>query len=373
MTKALLIIFIPINRFFFGGSYSLGDSFYAESLKFPQPTTILGCIRNTILIQNRLYSSTSIIDSFLEEDIKLTGTSMVEGLDSPDDNFGVIENISPVFIVKFKDDTVEDFLFTVPSDIMKDVNNSLKCFGYSKNMKAKSNYSERINEYAILVEKESKLDEVQYFGGRDFWEKYINGESLPYNPDYEEGMIFIPHTSVGISRKNKIAVEGMFYTKIDYSLKSGFAFGVIVWLKEDAFKFQKGVVFLGGEQSTFFLKILQVEKYTQSHLIINMMVKGKCNLSENLKCCNDKDKLISLSPIVLDKHLGEELAKAMEYRIVKSMQATRIIKRAGALKSEAICLIPAGAVFYPMKSINLTNNWPIPHKIGYNYIMKIRR
>jgi len=369
MSKPYLIIFTPINKFFFGSSYSLGEGFYAESLKFPQPTTILGCLRTTILVQADIISPATITDSFSKEAQDLTGTSTLDGLDHSDDNFGVIERLSPVFIVKFKYSAIEDFLFPVPADIIKK-DCSLTRFGYEKKTNVKSKYSERIVEYAIFSKRNPKLHEFGYLGGKDFWDAYINGSKLPYNSDYDEDKIFISHTSVGIGRKNRIAEEGMFYTKIDYSLGKNFAFAVILWLKKDDI-LKEDVVILGGEQSAFFMKILPLEDKT--HPVINMIVKQECNVFENLKSCSKWEKIVALSPIVLDERSNSILADKIEHRIVKGMQATRIIKRAKALKSEAISMIPAGSVFYPKEPVYLELNWKIPYKIGYNYSIKIRR
>jgi len=246
---------------------------------------------------------------------------------------------------------------------------SLNCFKYAKT-KGKSSYSGREAEYAILSERNPKLQEACYLGGKDFWEAYLNGNPLPHNYYYEEDWIFIAHTSVGIGRKNKVAEEGMFYTKVDYSLRKGFAFAVIAWLKEDSI-LKNGVVLLGGEQSTFLMKVFLLED--MSHPVINMVVKEKCDLPKNLSSWSNGEKLVALSPIVLDKDSNCKFASAMEHRIVKGMQATRMIRRAKALKSEAISMIPAGAVFYPKEPVSLAVNWVIPYKIGYNYVIKIRR
>ncbi len=383
MNKALLITFTPINRFFFGGSYSLEDSFYAESLKFPQPTTILGCLRHNILVQNGILPPIAIINPkniaarIGEEGKKLTGTSMVNGLDDPDDNFGIIKKISPVFIVKFEKNEIADFLFPASADVVtkkeknekKEKTVSLHCFKYVKK-DGKSSYSGREAEYAILSERNPKLHGACYLGGKDFWEAYLNGYPLPYNPDYEEDWIFIAHTSVGIGRKNKVAEEGMFYTKVDYSLRKDFTFAVIAWLKDDD-RLKNGVAFLGGEQSTFLMKVFPLGD--MPHPIINMILNGKCELPENLSNGSNGEKLFALSPVVLDNDSNCKFASAMEHRVVKDMHTTKMIRRAKASKSEAISMIPAGAVFYPKEPVSLTVNWTIPYKIGYNYVIKLRR
>ena len=383
MTKALIITFTPINRFFFGGSYSLEDSFYAESLKFPQPTTILGCLRHNILVQNGILPPIAIInpknitEKIGEAGKKLTGSSMVDGLDDPDDNFGIIEKISPAFIVKSKKNEIEDFLFPASADVVtkkeenekKEKTVSLHCFKYVKK-EGKSSYSGREAEYAILSERNPKLHGACYHGGKDFWEAYLNGYPLPYNPKYEEDWIFIAHTSVGIKKNRAAEEEGMFYTKVDYSLRKDFAFAVIVWLKEDNW-LKDGIVFLGGEQSTFLMKILPLED--KSHPVINMVVNDRCDLAKNLSNGSNGEKLVALSPVVLGNDSNCEFASAMEHRVVKDMHTTKMIRRAKASKSEAISMIPAGAVFYPKEPVRLAVNWSIPYKIGYNYVIKIRR
>jgi len=334
-------------------------------------------VQNDILPPIAIINPKNIAAIIGDKGKKLTGTSMVNGLDDPDDNFGIIEKISPVFIMKFKDNKIEDFLFPASADVVtkkeenekKEKTISLNCFKYAKK-EGKSSYSGRENEYAILSERNPKLHEACYLGGKYFWEAYINGNRLPHHPSHEEDRIFIAHTSVGISRKDKVAEEGMFYTKVDYSLRKDFAFAVIAWLKEDS-SLKDGVVFLGGEQSTFLMKVFPFED--QSHPIINMIVSRKCDLPENLSSWSNGEKLVALSPVVLDNDSNFKFANAMEHRVVKDMHTTKMIRRAGASKSESISMIPAGAVFYPKEKVSLAMKWAIPYKIGYNYVIKIRR
>ncbi|HCC69060.1 MAG TPA: hypothetical protein DEP99_04145 [Nitrospiraceae bacterium] len=91
-----------------------------------------------------------------------------------------------------------------------------------------------------------------------------------------------------------------------------------------------------------------------------------------MTACTDKDKLVALSPLVFDESINSSLTGIMEHRIIKGIHAIRTIKKIGVVKSEAVCMIPAGSVLYPEKSINL-NGWKIPYKIGYNYVIKTKR
>ncbi len=374
MSTPYIITFTPINKFFFGSSYSLGEGFYAESLKFPQPTTILGCIRNTILIQNNIVlKDRKNFPDIEHEDAKaLTGTSKVSNLNDADDNFGVIEKMSPVFIVKQKDKKIEDILFPTPADVTGD-GCLLTHFDYMKTNDAISNYSGRKVNYAVLSERKPKSPYANYFGGKYFWKAYINNQPLPYNHEYNEDEIFIVHTSVGIARENRIAKEGAFYTKIDYSLKEYFSFGVIAWFKEENV-LKEDIVILGGEQSTFLMKISSVDdEISKYHPVFNRMINGNCDLFENLKDCDNIKKLVTLSPIVLDETLNNSFTDVMEHRIVNGIHSTRIAKRIDAVKSESVRMISACSVFYPKEKTELTLSWKIPYKIGYNYAIKIKR
>jgi len=379
-SKPYLITFKPINRFFFGSSYSLGEGFYAKSLKFPQPTTVLGCIRNTILAQNNLIEITKIPQKdFLEnnEAVKqFTGTSKIETLSDSDDNFGVVERISPVFLIKQAEGKIEDTLFHVPADVVQGERSFLTCYEYEKKEgSAKSSYSGRKINYAILFRKQPKSVNANYYGGRSFWDAYLNKKLLPYDPAYEEDNIFSTYKNVGIERENRKAKTGAFYFKIEYSLRDGFSFGLVIWLKskngEDA-PLKDGIVILGGERSTFSMKVSLVTRDLLSNPVMERIINGKCDLIDNLSNCTNKEKLIALSPVILDEQSSNGFAKAMEHRIINGLHSIRTVKRAnGKEKSEAARMIPAGSIFYPSCSISLSFNWVIPYKIGYNYALRI--
>lgn len=387
MSTPYLITFTPVNRFFFGSSQSFAESFYAESMKYPQPTTILGCLRDTILLQNNVVKESNgryIADINNGRAKELTGTSKVNGLNDSDD-FGVIGKVSPIFIVKQGDTGIEDILFPVPNDIeIKDCN--LNLITYEKKSAAISSYSGKRKDYAIRSSKDPKLYSKGYLGGKRFWNAYINNKQpFPYNSEYDEEEIFKANTSVGIGYTNKDAGKGnlyfkktiepgMFYTKIDYSFKEGYSFGVIVWLTESS-KLKNGIIRMGGEQSTFCMEVHPIaDGIFLSHPVTNAIINNNCDFFENLKTINSNEKLIALSSVVFDKAINKSLLDIMEHRIVQGIQSTRMLtpgKRVSGKgeKSESVCMIPAGSAFYPEKSANITMNWKIPFKIGYNTVL----
>lgn len=395
MSTPYLITFTPVNRFFFGSSHSFAEGFYVESMKYPQPTTILGCLRNTILIQKDIVKDDGTRRNIpdIENDAakKLTGTSVINGLDDNDDNFGVIERVSPVFIVKQKNSSIEDILFPVPADI-EGKDKFYRSITYKRQDNAISSYSGMKKSFAILSDKNPKLPSLSSLGGKDFWSAYWKSQQIPNGANYPEDKIFKTHISVGIGCENKDAgdgkfyfkkttIEGMFYTKIDYSLHKDYSFGVIVWLSEEVLN--KGIIMMGGERSVFNLDINEIKELSSadgifsSHPVIKAIMNGNCDLFQNLTAYTNKDKLVALSPLVFDESINSSLKDIMEHRIIQGIQSMRMLKPGVRVsgkgeKSESVCMIPAGSVLYSEKSIRLTG-WKIPYKIGYNHVIKTKR
>jgi len=386
MSTPYLIRFTPVNRFFFGSSHSFAEGFYVESMKYPQPTTILGCLRNTILIQEGIVKDDGTgrhIPDIDNSDAKeLTGTSAINGLDDSDDNFGVIERVSPVFMVKQSDVGIDDILFSIPADI-EQIDSFFRYIKYKKKNNAISSYSGMRKSFAILSDKNPKLPPPSSLWGKDFWDAYLNNQQIFYNPDYTDDKIFKTHISIGIGCENKDAgggkryfkkttIKGMFYTKIDYSLHKGYSFGVIVWLSDNNI-LKDDIALMGGEQSAFHMEITPAtNSIFSSHPVTDAIIKDNCNFFNNVSSCTNNDKLIALSPLVFDETINSSLNDIMEHRVVRGIHSIKTIKKIGPVKSEAVSMIPAGSVLYPEKSVNLTG-WKIPYKIGYNYVIKTER
>ncbi len=376
-----LVTFKPVNRFFFGGIYSLGESFYAESQMFPQPTTILGCLRNAILTQE--FPSVALdfqkIKDIIENDeVKnLTGTSTVNGLDDSNTDFGVIDRLSPVFLVKIGlEGNIDDFLFPSPFDVTKKVENNetkLINFGLQKIDSGKSYYSGREVGYVVRSCREKKQDFANYYGGKEFWNAYLNHDQLPHCEDYEEYRIFIPKINVGISRKNRVAEERKFYVKIDYSLSFGFQFGVIVWLNDtNRFKIEDDIVIMGGETSLFTMKLWPINQdiLALQHPIINAIINNECSMSK----IDDAEKIVALCPLIFKENDLTEIEKVTVHKIVPYYHVTKIINRIGGFKNtETIRAIPTGSVFTFNGNSSIKSSMTMPYTIGYNYVLKIKR
>lgn len=379
MADKYLITFTPLDRFFFGSSRSFSEGFYVVSMKYPQPTTILGCLRHTILMQNdktKVENGRVIPDITSDGAKSLTGTSKMEGLDETDDYFGIIERVSPVFIVKHTHagEGVDDILFPAPVDIEKN-NSNIRILGYIKKENGISYYSGRKKNHIISSEKNPKKYSLSYLGGEQFWREYCgNSERITYHPDQEEGKVILEGMSVGIGREeNRVVKEGMYYTKKDLTLKNGYSFGIVAWLKE-ADKLRDGVVILGGERSAFRLKIKSIPAAPSgvfaSHPVVKTILNEETDFTTVFTGISNKEKIVLLSPLICDK----DVLETFEYARISGINNMRVWSRykgAARDKSEAACLVPAGSVFYCAGKENGSENYRVLAKIGYNQALKI--
>ncbi|MCI4463567.1 MAG: hypothetical protein JHC30_05290, partial [Caldisericum sp.] len=227
-----------------------------------------------------------------------------------------------------------------------------------------------------------KAKDSLYFGGKEFWKSYMNKDKIEFEEDlwFDEEKIFIAHESVGIRKglKDRSNREDAYYVKIDYSLKKEYSFGVIVWVKDDAESFlHNDEVILGGEHSTFRMEVeeinQEIKNSIQGHPVMECILEDKCNLSSNFSISNNGTKLVAISPILVSEYESDKLIDCCEHRIVGGIFSTRNCKRENCApnsKSQAARMIPAGSVFYLKDKCSL-NEWCLPYKIGYNYVLKI--
>jgi len=375
MPDKYLVTFTPIDGFFLGSSRSFSENFYVESLKYPHPTTILGCLRNTILIQNGIIkkrNGRTIPNLDKGSGAKeLTGTSfLANGIRDKDNNFGIIKKISPIFIVEQRNEKL-DALFPVPKDVIEN-DSGISVFRHERKNDALSSYSGKRKPYAIRTDKGNKEYCAEYIGGEIFWRDYCSGNSLQYNKKYKTSSIFIEHSTFGIGRKNRMAEDGKFYNKIEYKLKKGFSFGVIVCMSEE-YKLKDDTVILGGEQSTFNMNVtklpLQPVNTFETHPIIKSIINEESDFKEIMSSVAKEEKIVAISSLIYEGNIEEK----MQHAIISGIDTTRSLIKQTDIKTDSFCMIPASSVLYPSGNINNIKEWNIPSKIGYNSVIKVNK
>lgn len=121
--KKYLVRLKPIDTYFFGGKNTFGEgdnkTYLVESRAFPQQTTLLGMIRQEILILKDIYKENwSNYSKYDRETGKKYKTLMENNIgknsfsiNGGQQNFGIIKGLSPVFLAKNN-----QFFFKLPLD-----------------------------------------------------------------------------------------------------------------------------------------------------------------------------------------------------------------------------------------------------------------
>lgn len=390
MSVPYLITFTPYGKFYFGTLQSFGEGFYAVSSMFPTQTTILGALRATILDQHNLLDLKlrKPKDGKDAEVSKLTGTSKMIDLADTDDNFGKIEKISPVFLVRQEPDSdcVEDFLFPMPADVIyeylkydKDEDGDpkvkqLKLLDFpDKKIEDVKVYSRNEDNNAIFShDKRIKDNTADYLGGIEFWDSYSKCNSpkdtLKYHPSYQTKKIFISDSQPGIAREKRTTKDGHYYTKNDFRLASNYSFGVIVHFSEDNV-IQKDDIILGGEKSLFCLTPKPVNNKTyiyKDHPVIKRFLGEKDfgDFDGSKKKTFTKNKLVAFSPFIAN----EAKFEGLKFALINEMYSFRSIGE--KQKSDSFSALPYGSILFADGTLKLNgNSLKIPSKIGYNFFI----
>jgi len=380
MSIPYLITFTPRGNFFFGGSVSFSDSdeFYAESEKFPQPTTIMGALRAALLIGNDLLLQHKhgrfVPAEKKTEAAELVGKTHLNNFEE-DSGFGIIEKISPVFLIK--DD---DAFFTVPGDVAKDKNGKFKITEFKKEKKTVFSCNCGIEANFIPKPDFNHKDDTRFafLGGKAFWEEYSKGSEISgsgiIDLNDKDQSPYIAHSQVGIGLEKRRIKEGKFYVKNDFSLKKGFAFAVICLLNQDNESFAETIV-LGGDQSVFTLEKKEIN--IKDHPIISNLLNPQTDIQGS-------KKIAAVSPLVLKE--DSDLFENIEHAVVKGISNVRMLNSIRfdkgklsspfvneegkkILKSDAYRIIPAGSVFYLKDNASIGHTEGLPEKLGYNQII----
>jgi CRISPR-associated protein Cmr3 len=238
--KNYLIKLTPLGPFFFGGrkrsEAETETDYYLKSRYFPQQTAVLGMLRHELLMQNEIFP---LNKENRTQAAQLIGACSFDP-DKPRQEFGVIRELSPLFLIHEAVETGEKKTFhyhIAPRDhgLVLEENGKNLCF---KNYKPKEHTPVR------LLAKES-----------------------PDKP-LEMDEFFIEHEQVGI-RKSETgqSAEDAYYKQVFYRLIAGVSFAFFLRLsnrwdnnaRETLLESNK--IFMGGERSAFKLEVIDRERY----------------------------------------------------------------------------------------------------------------
>jgi len=314
-----LITLKPLTPFFFGGSVTFGklgdkenSTYLVKSRLFPQQTAILGMIRKEYLIQNNLLTKKVNGDWVDKENVekakKLVGS---ESFDMKREvNFGVIEKISPIFLIKQD----KKYIKKVNIDSYKYKDGILE------------NYNPKYDIYDNFVSTDNK-------------------ENLKTDE------IFKSITKVGIKKSLSNNNENSYFKQTFYTLQDNFKFAFYLDTKSEL---KSSIIQLGADNSMFKMDIKKVAK------------------DEDLTYKDKNGYLVLLSDSCIDTYLKGNCEFAITSEISFSNLKSKIDAKTHKFeKSNKVYFYERGSVIINPsdKLINHLNKNNL-QKIGYNKYTK---
>jgi len=352
-----LIKLEPIESFFFGGERTFENKnskgerlhYIVKSRNFPQQTAILGMLRKEILKQKGyLKANWDYTKEELDRMKKVIGPHSFNITSKIEQDFGIIEGISPVFLYSSKENK---FYIKMPKDQNLD------------NIESKSKYVP-FTFYDHTIK--SNLGQVNlpkdYKSKKGLSNQFISfdGESVKeYNDVFKEDKR-VGNKKEGDNQFN----DNSLFKKISFVFnnedKLDFSFCFYLNLKDTSFELQDSVVYLGAFKSAFKMKVEQID----------------FNLVENITLNQNNNKLILLGDTYID-----DINKYCRYSILNIVDfRNRLTKHSSDSKKHnytfnridtKFAFLQRGSVLYPKSEDELELKDKLSEnrnmtKIGYN-------
>ena len=242
----------PVGHYFLGGERTFSydkelsriasDSYFIKSLKVPSQTTLFGCLRYMIGVKdNKLRDNSKTLIGEKTYDI------------SQEQQFGIIKNISPLYLYRETSDGKCDYYIRTPFDHKKDEIKE----GQTKNSENKEaivyhplELGKSVSVISFPGKKAVKKNYPSNYVAKEGLEKsYMSVNTLEI---VEEDRIFIPSVEV-VSKKNHINPDNRdgYAKKEYYRLYKGWSFVFFADLNTDSIPEYNNSVILGKDSSIF--------------------------------------------------------------------------------------------------------------------------
>ena len=289
------ITLTPLSPFFFGGENTFGDNnrnYLVKSNYFPQQTALLGLLRYQLLVQNGLLSDINgnVVDT--EKAQKLIGEcSFAPTPDNTPNRFGVIENLSPIFLLHQNATTKKETAYWVAP--FNEGYNKDKCSDAwhlhiepnNSCLSARNSQHKTMAKPLCVLKRMDKDEKEEVYLAKNELEPYLLGSDnkpRPYllgsdnKPKHYAPHVFKVVEKIGINRPlshkphtshlstPNVAEESGFYKQTSYNLEQGFSFAFYATLTDDT-KLHNNVVYLGAERSAFMMNVHKVDDIPKNY------------------------------------------------------------------------------------------------------------
>lgn len=332
--KQYLVKITPQEPYFFGNDKSfkfrdtetggqMSGKYFTKSEKTPAASTIMGMMRYVLLPVKK-----SDFSKYTDEDKKKNAQMVGEEsfvFGKKGQSFGVIKEISPLFIISGRD-------FLVPAPF---------------NHKTGEKFYSPFCEYKSI-----KTPDGEYLYTNEYNSKtgvFSGYMRLSDGKIFEDNDIFLFETRMGT---NAGSTEEVLYKRVYVNLKKGFSFGVYVTLEDEAFP-EDTLVFMGQKKSVFAVSFTPMEN-TIPEKISRLIRPGE------IYCFGDS-------------FVKSDIYKNMLFAVVKTRDYRGFATDYGKIKKDTVLYktITAGSVFIPKKDRNVLEFFESPEaeKIGYNIVV----
>ncbi len=338
--KKYLVEIIPTGYYFFGSERTFktnqqdkyGEAvtnYFAESNSLPQQTAVLGLLRHTLLA---LYNRLDVANELKNEIIGQEHFSLHK-----DSNYGLIEAISPLVILK---NSADNYLMPAGFNQQQYNNVSVDLVYQAAEEVVYS------NQLKITSPTLSNFEYKEYV--ETIWKDKNNKK-------YSNDDIFKTITKVGVD-KNK--PDEAFYKQTFYGLKENFSFGVWVSFSNslDGTKLKDILMPFGADQGLFKLKF-------------KTDIPNPFEISEAIKEDYSCKEIILLSDTWVEEdlfqHIDFGITQFSDFRYIE----TNTSKYYSPAKSQKkYSLLKQGSILYPSKLFDFNKlNKPAFKRIGYNH------
>ncbi len=326
----------PLGDFFFGGENTFGENtsnndnsraqkekdkknYFAKSTRFPQQSALLGMLRFELLKEKALLPLSQNKDEARQ---LIGGKSFDFERNRFDFDFGIIEKISPLFLA----DSGQDFI-PVPFD-----------FKYQDDI----TWLNDNRVYIAGTVKTRQIDILTYDVKKHSYESHYIGSHDKDKKPYAESVFFKPAVKVGLNTiKNRDGDDKEAYFKQEFiRMKGNHHFAFYAQLKEDVFEETKDrLIFLGGEQSMFRMKIKKAENTYEQVCKRLFDAKDKIILISDAYISSEQKE-------VLDESTDFAWSDTVVFRNIKTSVKETTDYIAKPCKSSKVHLIKKGSVFY---------------------------
>lgn len=327
-----LVKLLPLGKFFFGGdmTFKVNDketafsSYIIHSFMMPQQTSILGMMRFLILSNNaETFDRKGNCIKSIDKANVLIGEKGFE-VDLSSHSLKNYQSIQKIGLCFLQDTYKHKSFFRGAKDLDLQIQKE-NMVDATINM-----MSVRIPKIDIQKEKE-----IQPFTGKDYLNNYyisLDGEKL------KEGDLFIEDTRIGINKSYTGKTENnAFYKQVSYRLKKNFCFAFEIEVSDsiDLTAYNKQVVKLGADDSSFVFEAERVEKidYPVSKKELRIMLLSDTYLPD-ISSCNVLFAITDVRP----------------FRFLSISNSTNVqdynVKYKSSRSIERYDLYQAGSVFY---------------------------